>query len=107
MDENELKIEEYKAFVTMCTAFFKDKTSDEVMYLAEVAALCALEAIAQNKGITNFSEYPEIAVQISHSIENSMRDYIDFHSDKEYMKRKTNLSSMFGSVVAEDTENAN
>ena len=90
MEENKMYIEECKSFVTVCIAFFKDKTCDEVMNFAEIAALCALEAIAQNKGITDFSEYPEIAVQISHFIENSMRDYVDFHSDKEYMKRKTN-----------------
>ena len=105
MDENELNLKECKGFVTVCCAYFKGHTCDDIMSFVEISALCALEAIALNKGITDFSKYLEIAVDISHCIENEMRDYIEFHSDKEYMKRKTNLSSPYGMTV-EDPENA-
>ena len=105
MDENELKLEECKGFVTVCSAYFKGHTCDEILAFAKISALCALEKIALNKGITDFSKYPEIAVDISHCIENEMRDYIEFHSYKEDMKRKTNLSSPYGMTV-EDSENA-
>lgn len=94
-----------KSFIILCSGYFKDKSCDEIMDLVETAALCALEKIAIDKGITDYSKYPEIAVQISHSIENEMRDYIDYHSDKEYMKNKTNLQSLHGMMV-EDTRNA-
>ena len=72
-----------KTFIIICTNYFKDKSCDEIMNLVESYALCALEKIAINKGITDYSKYPEIAVEISHSLENEMRDYIDYHSDKE------------------------
>ena len=106
MDENELALEECKGFVTVCSAYFKGHTCDEIMNFCKISALCALEKIALNKGITtDYSKYQEIAVDISHCIENELRDYIEFHSDKEYMKKKTNLSSPYGMTV-EDPGNA-
>lgn len=95
-----------KTFIVLCTSYFKGKSCDEVIDLVESAALCALQVIAINKDITDYSKYTEIAVQISHSVENEMRGYIEYHSDKEYMKRKAKLSSVYGSVVTEDMKDA-
>lgn len=79
-----LSLEKQRAFYGMCMLLMDGKSTDEILDLADEFANCALECIAQNKGITDFREYPGIAVQISHSVENEMRDYIEFNINNEY-----------------------
>lgn len=74
-----LSFEQQKAFYGMCMMLMDGKSTDEILDLADEFANVALECITQNKGITDFNEYPGIAVQISHSVENEMRDYIEFN----------------------------
>jgi len=108
---------QHKAAFDMFLCLLKNMKGDSLLDLADCFAVCVLECIAHDKGITDVREYPELAVQISHSIENEMRDYIEFTIDKEYgpdeeerkeadeyMKRKVNLSSLYGSTVKESAD---
>lgn len=75
---------QHKAAFDMFLCLMKNMECNKILDLADCFAVCALECIANNKGITDVREYPELAVQISHSIENEMRDYIEFTIDQEY-----------------------
>lgn len=79
-----LSLEKQRAFYDMCMCLMRDKECDEILDLVDAFANSALESIAHNKGITDVRVFPGIAVQISHSVENEMRDYIEFCIDQEY-----------------------
>lgn len=75
---------QHKAAFDMFLCLLKDMTCDKILDLMDCLSICALECIAHNKGITDVREYPELAVQISHSVETEMRDYIEFTINNEY-----------------------
>ena len=79
-----LSLEKQRAFYSMCMCLMHDKECDEILDLVDAFALSALECIAHNKGIEDFRQFPVIAAHISHSVENEMRDYIEFSIDQEY-----------------------
>lgn len=70
---------QHKAAFDMFLCLLKNMKGDSLLDLADCFAICVLECIAHDEGITDFREYPVLAAQISHSIENEMRDYIEFN----------------------------
>ena len=120
MEFKEMSIDAQKAFSGLCLSLMAGTNSNRLLEMSALFADCLIECMASDKGITDYRDYSDLAVTISHSIENSIRDYVEYHIDKEYgpdeekqteidsveyMNRKINLSSLYGMTV-KDAENA-
>ncbi len=80
----EMNDESQFAFTRLCGALMFNANTDRLFEMSAIFADCLIESIASEKGITDCREYPELAAMISHAIENSLRDYIEYHIDQEY-----------------------
>ena len=119
MEFKEMSIDAQKAFSALCLCLMSEANSNRLLEMSALFADCLIECMASDKGITDYREYSDLAVTISHTIENGLRDYVEYHIDREYgpdeeekeivsdlvyMQRKTNLSSAYGMMT--DAENA-
>ena len=84
MEFKEMSIEAQKGFSGLCFTLMSGNNSNRLLEMSALFSDCLIECVASDKGITDYRDYPDLAVTISHTIENALRDYVEYHIDQEY-----------------------
>ncbi len=80
----ELNREQSKAFLYMSEVLTKDASDDKCKDLLTILSVAAFQVICENRGFTDVRFRDSIIVEISHHIENMLRDFNEWEIDQEY-----------------------
>lgn len=84
MEFKEMSVDAQKVFLALCLNLMAGANKDKLLEMSAVFSDCLIETMAIGEGITDYRDYSELIVTISHHVENALRDYVEYHIDQEY-----------------------